>query len=250
MKVEEIADSSPAENKVGIVIPTYNERENLDLLIPRLFALDQRWSVLIVDDNSPDGTAQRVCELKKTYPNLFCLSRSRKLGFGSAYRDGFRFALDQGFDVIVQMDADMSHPPEVIPQMMAQINHYDVVIGSRYVLGGGSEGWPIMRRGLSFFGNFFARTMLKFPVKDVTGGFRCFKRKTLEKIRVETTTTNGYAFQIETLHRICRSGFKVLEIPIVFQSRKHNESKISFCICGEAFLKVLQWSCRRFWPVR
>ncbi|HSV43540.1 MAG TPA: polyprenol monophosphomannose synthase [Candidatus Bathyarchaeia archaeon] len=250
MKVESIGKISSSDNKVIIVIPTYNERENLDLLIPRLFALDQRWRVLIVDDNSPDGTAQRLCELQKTYPNLFCLSRPRKSGYGSAYRDGFRFALENGFETIVQMDADLSHAPGIIPQMVAQMKDYDVVIGSRYVAGGGSAGWPVMRRGLSFLGNSFTRAMLGFSVKDVTSGFRCFKRKALEGIQVETTTSNGYAFQIETLDRICRSGFKVVEIPIVFQSRKRNESKMSFRICGEAFSKVLQWACRRIWTGR
>ncbi len=228
--------------RVLVIIPTYNEVQNIALLLPQLFEIGPHISVLVVDDNSTDGTPQVVKNLCGQFSALFLLSRPGKSGLGSAYRDGFRFALERGFEVVLQMDADLTHRPVFIAPMLAQLSCCDVVVGSRYIEGGRTVSWPFTRWLLSQTGNFFARTLLRLPVYDVTSGFKCFRRKVLLEIGLETMDSEGYIFQVEFLRRTFLKGFRVEECPIVFEGRVFQESKISPGIFWEGFVKVLSWA--------
>lgn len=226
-----------------VIVPTYNERENIAPLLDRLLALPWRVDVLIVDDNSPDGTAGIVVERQKTEPRLHLLQRPGKLGLGSAYRDGFRFALDHGAEHIFEMDADFSHDPDAIGRFLEAIQDADIVLGSRYIPGGRVENWPFSRWLLSYSANLYSRFVTGLPVADATGGFKCFRRRALEGVRLDAVRSEGYGFQIEMSYRCWRRGFRIREIPITFVDRRAGVSKMSRRIIWEAAGMVwrLRW---------
>lgn len=227
--------------KTTIVIPTFNEAENLPKLVSALFALPcPDLSLLIVDDNSPDGTGQIADQLSlETHGRVQVMHRAGKLGLGSAYIQGFQRAMELGAEAVGQMDADFSHPVEKLPEIMETLANCDVVLGSRYVAGGKlDDRWPFWRKGLSAFGNFYARTILGLPIRDVTGGFRLWKRATLQGMPLERVRSNGYVFQVEMTYVATRLGYKFKEIPIYFADRRWGKSKMSFRIQIEAALRV------------
>ena len=209
------------------VIPTFNEAENLPLLVPRVLAQGPQVELLIVDDASPDGTGKIADEIAEANPRVHVLHRTAKEGLGPAYRAGLARALELGADVIVQMDADFSHPPETLPQMFRELEEYDVVMGSRYVNGITVVNWPIERILLSYFGNWYVRKVTGLPITDVTGGFRCMRRNTLEKITASRIRANGYAFQMELNYRLAKSGAKIKEIEFFFLDRTRGASKLT-----------------------
>jgi dolichol-phosphate mannosyltransferase len=227
-----------------IVVPTYNERENISVLVPELLALREDLEVLVVDDNSPDGTAGAVREAAAKDGRVNLLSRPAKAGLGPAYRAGFREALSRGADVVIQMDADFSHKPEVVPRLLEEIERYDVVIGSRYLTGVNVVNWPLSRLLLSYFANVYARWVTGLPLRDCTGGFKCWRREVLEAIDLGSVQSDGYAFQIETSFLAHRKGFKTKEIPIVFEDRHSGTSKMTKAIVREAFWVVLRLGLR------
>ncbi len=228
-----------------VVIPTYNEAENLPRLVSALFALPLDLSVLVVDDNSPDGTGEIAEALKARFAGrVSVLHRTEKNGLGPAYLAGFQKALQMD-DVaaIAQMDADFSHDPAVLPRMAALLesNQADLVLGSRYVPGGRlDEAWPLWRKALSTFGNFYARTILRMPVRDVTGGYRLWRRKTLAALPLARVHAAGYLFQVEMAYLTHKLGFRIAEVPIYFQERRWGQSKMSFAIQVEAAVGVWQ----------
>ena len=228
---------------LSIILPTYNESENLPLLMERLFSLPiPGLNVLVVDDNSPDGTGRIAEELAGRYENrIRVLHRPGKLGLGSAYIEGFRECLKTPAEFMVQMDSDFSHPPEKLLEMVKAIENADVVIGSRYTQGGAlDENWPVTRKMLSAFGNTYARVILGVHMKDLTGGFRLWKRAVVEAIPWERIRSNGYVFQVETAYLTERLGFKIAEVPIYFAERKFGQSKMSLGIQVEAAVRVWQ----------
>jgi len=226
--------------KTTIVVPTYNEKENIEKLVTALFALPLDLNILIVDDNSPDGTGQIVDELKvKTDGKVQVLHRTGKLGLGSAYILGFQTAIQAGADYVGQMDADFSHPLAAIPELVSLLDAYDFVLGSRYVKGGSlDENWPFWRKMLSGFGNFYARTILGMKIRDVTGGFRFWRKETLQAMPLERVLSNGYIFQVEMAYVAARLGFRCKEIPIHFADRRWGKSKMSFRIQIEAAFRT------------
>ena len=217
-----------------VVIPTYNESDNLPLLVPQVLAQDPRIEVLVVDDDSPDGTGKVADELARGNARVHVLHRGQKAGLGPAYRAGIRHALELGADFVVQMDADFSHPPETLPGMLAEIERCDAVQGSRYLTGITVVNWPIERILISWFGNWYARTVTGLPLSDTTSGFRCIRREALERCGVERSRSNGYAFQIELEYRLIRHGARVVEIPFFFLDRTRGTSKMSVRIGVEA----------------
>jgi dolichol-phosphate mannosyltransferase len=228
--------------KLLVVIPTFNEAENIQPMLSALLLLPiEDLHILIVDDNSPDGTGEIVEKLKQENSSrIAILNRTGKLGLGSAYITGFQYGLANGYDFISQMDADFSHPPEKLVELLAVVqNDIDLAIGSRYIKGGSlDKDWPLWRKFLSGFGNFYARSILNLPVKDVTGGFRVWNRKLLERMSLDKIRSNGYVFQVEMLYVACRVGCKYQEIPFYFADRKIGKSKMSFKIQAEAAINV------------
>lgn len=233
-----------------VVIPTYNEAENVPKLIGELFALAiPNLSILIVDDNSPDGTGEIAREIALRHPGIVhVIQRPAKLGLGTAYITGFRYALDRGARYIIQMDADFSHSPSYIPTMLEKIREYDVVIGSRYIPGGRvDERWGLNRIFLSWWANaVYIPLILKLQVKDATSGFRCFRREVLEAIDLYKVRSNGYVFQVEIIYLCEKLGFRVLEIPIYFEDRRIGKSKLNFSVKLEAAFRVweIKWRYR------
>jgi len=225
-----------------VVVPTYNERENIEELIEKTLSTSPDIDILIVDDNSPDGTGEIAKKIAKENPRVKVLHRPGKMGLGSAYVEGFKWALEKGYDFIMEMDADFSHNPEDIPRFIEKIKEYDLVIGSRYTDGVSVVNWPISRLLLSYFANIYARTVTGVPIMDLTGGFKCFRRKVLESINLDTIMSDGYAFQIEMNYRAYKKGFKITEIPIIFIERRAGSSKMSKKIVWEAFWLV--WKLR------
>ncbi len=226
--------------RVIAVVPTYNEIENLPLLLPQILQQDPRIEVLVVDDDSPDGTGKWAEEIAASEPRLHVLHREAKEGLGKAYRAGLRMALDLGADFVIQMDADFSHPPETLRTMLAEIEDHDVVTGSRYLHGITVINWPIERILLSYFGNWYARRITGLPITDTTGGFRCIRRSLLERVGLERIRSDGYAFQIEMNYRFFRQGARVKEIPFFFLDRTRGTSKLTLRIGLEA-LWVVWW---------
>ncbi len=229
--------------RVTIVVPTYNEAENLPKLAAALFALPvPDFSLLVVDDNSPDGTGAVADRLVAEYPGcMSVIHRQGKLGLGTAYIRGFQQALAAGAEAVGQMDADFSHPVEKVPELIAAMDSCDVAMGSRYVTGGRlDERWPLWRKGLSTFANFYARTILRMPVRDVTGGFRIWSRETILAMPLERIKSSGYAFQVETIYISYRLGFRLKEVPIYFADRRWGQSKMSLQIQIEAAILVWQ----------
>jgi dolichol-phosphate mannosyltransferase len=227
-----------------IVIPTYNEHDNISGLIPAILQIDPRFHLLVVDDGSPDGTADAVHELKRTLDpeRIFLLSRSGKLGLAKAYLDGFAWGIGKGYDFLVEMDGDWSHDPKYLAEMYRLSREADFVIGSRYVPGGGTLNWGLGRRALSQFGSLYSRSILGVRIADFTGGFNGWSAEVLEKIGLHTVQSEGYSFQIELKYRAHRLGFQHREFPIVFRERRAGRSKMSGAIALEAFWRV--WSLR------
>ncbi|MFC1809955.1 polyprenol monophosphomannose synthase [Patescibacteria group bacterium] len=226
--------------KTLIILPTYNEIENIGHLIPKIKYIMPDAHILVVDDNSPDGTSKHVKDIELN--NVFVLDRHKKEGLGKAYIAGFKWALKRDYDLIFEMDADFSHNPKYLEDFLVAAEHADVVIGSRYIKGGGVKDWPAHRRLLSRFGNIGARMIAGIPIKDCTSGFKCFKRKVLESINFNNVSSFGYSFQVEMNHLALKNGFKIKEIPIIFTDRKHGTSKMSGKIVREAF--ELLWKLR------
>lgn len=226
--------------KITVVLPTYNEAENLPKLVSALFSLPLDLSLLVVDDNSPDGTGQVAEGLSREHPGrLNILHRAGKLGLRSAYLEGFAKAFETGADVVVQMDADFSHDPAVLVEMARRIESCDVVIGSRYTKGGSlARRWPFWRKALSAFGNGYARTILHFPLRDVTTGYRMWKRRALEGIPLDRIRSNGYVFLVEMAYVAYLMGYDISEVPIHFSDRRWGKSKMSLRIQLEAAVRV------------
>ena len=214
------------QQRAIVIVPTYNEAENIGNLIQKVFETVPDISILVVDDNSPDGTGKIVDDLAAKYQNLDIIHREEKLGLGSAYRAGFRYAIDNGFDLVLEMDSDFSHDPKYVSQLLTLAEEYDVIIGSRYVPGGGTPDWEFKRRFLSRGANIFARFMLGLRFRDGTAGFRCYRRSALEAIGFDETRSNGYAFQVEILYRCRQEGLSICEHPIIFVDRRHGTSKL------------------------
>ncbi len=236
--------------KALIVIPTYNESENIAIMVRSVFEHIPRHldvHILVVDDNSPDGTAAVVEKLiqQSFGKSLFLLVRGGKLGMGTAYIDGFKWGLQHDYNLFIEMDADLSHHPAYLPDMIAHMTRYDVVIGSRYVKGGGVKGWGFGRKMISKGGSLYARLILGLPIQDLTGGFNLWKRKVLEKIDMNGIQSEGYAFQIELKYKAFKAGFTLVEHPIIFKDRRAGNSKMSKRIVAEAMLRVLQMKIRQ-----
>ncbi len=230
-------------NNIHIVIPTYNEAENLNSLVSALFSLAiDRLNIHVVDDNSPDGTGDIAEDLAQKHPGrLSVVHRSDKFGLGSAYISGFRTALEAGADYIVQMDADFSHPPDKISELTKVLSNTDAALGSRYIAGGKLDNrWPRWRKSLSAFGNIYAKTILRLPIHDATGGFRAWRSGTLQGMPLERIRSNGYAFQVEMVYVAYRLGFSFIEVPFYFADRQWGSSKMSFSIQREAAIRVWQ----------
>jgi dolichol-phosphate mannosyltransferase len=227
-----------------VITPTYNERPNVPTLVDRVLSQDARIEMLFVDDNSPDGTGDLIESIAKNNPRVHLLRRPGKMGLGTAYRDGFRWALARDYELIFEMDADFSHNPDHLPQFLAAAESADFVLGSRYLNGKVTVvNWPMSRLMLSYGANIYARIVTGLKLWDATGGFKCFHRRVLEAIDLNDVRSNGYAFQIEMSFRAVRKGFKPIEIPIVFADRTDGESKMSGHIVREAVLMVwrLRW---------
>jgi dolichol-phosphate mannosyltransferase len=224
-----------------VVVPTYNEADGILTLLDAVLHEVPDVDVLVVDDDSPDGTAGLVAGHREHRHRVHLLRRATKDGLGAAYRAGFRWALAASYDTVVQMDADLSHPPDRLPALLAALEHADVAIGSRYVRGGGVRDWPVSRRALSRGGNLYVRLVLGMPVRDATAGFKAFRRAALERIGAVDSESGGYCFQIENTWRASRLGLRITEVPIVFRDRTQGESKMSGDIVREALLRVLRW---------
>jgi len=228
-----------------IVVPTYNEAGNIEYLLDQIFNLEiPVLEVLIVDDNSPDGTAALVQRRAAQDARVHLLTRPQKMGLGTAYVAGFEYALQKGYEFIFEMDADFSHHPKDIPRLLEKMDAYDLVIGSRYLTGVNVTNWPLARLLLSLFANWYTRVITRMPVHDCTSGFKCFHRRVLEAIPLQEIVSNGYAFQIELHYKAWRKGFRILEIPIVFTERLTGRSKMSRQIQFEAALMVWRLKIR------
>jgi dolichol-phosphate mannosyltransferase len=230
-------------NPALVIIPTYNERDNLEAISRAVLAADPRVDILVVDDNSPDGTGQLADALAKELPRIRVLHREMKQGLGRAYLHAFRWALEHGYQYILEMDADFSHDPKYLPQFLDEAERgADLVLGSRNIQGGGTVNWGPGRIIISKGGSLYARTILGVDVMDLTGGFKCFRRTVLESLQLDAVKSTGYAFQIELTYRALKAGFKVKEIPIVFEDRRVGQSKMSRKIFLEALTMV--WKLR------
>ncbi|MFZ1289671.1 MAG: polyprenol monophosphomannose synthase [Melioribacteraceae bacterium] len=225
-----------------VIIPTFDELNNIKKLIPELLNLYEDLDILIVDDNSPDGTGKYVEDLGKQNPRVKLISRTGKQGLGTAYVAGYKFMLQNGYDVAFQMDADYSHDPKEIGNFKKYIDEYDLIIGSRYIQGVNVINWPMKRLLLSYFANYYTKIITGLPLKDSTGGFKCFKRKVLDSINLDEMKSNGYAFQIEMNYKAWIKGFKLKEVSIIFMDRVAGTSKMSKKIVKEAIFRV--WKLR------
>ncbi len=236
-------DDQPADRpeRALVVIPTYNEAENLELIVDRVRASVPEVHVLVVDDGSPDGTGEIADKISAVDTSVHVMHRTEKAGLGAAYLAGFAWGLDAGYDVLIEMDADGSHLPEQLPRLLEALPGADLVLGARWVPGGRVVNWPKRREWLSRGGNTYVRLALGLGLHDATGGYRAFRRTTLEGIDLPTVTSQGYCFQVDLARRTVESGFRVVEVPITFVERVHGESKMSGDIVKEALVKVTQW---------
>jgi dolichol-phosphate mannosyltransferase len=242
-----VPDAAPGTKDAWVILPTYNEAENLERIVDAVLEqLPGSGRVLVVDDNSPDGTGEIADRLASANDSISVRHRERKEGLGPAYLAGFHVALDGGAQLIVEMDADFSHDPGYLPALIAAADEADLVIGSRYVPGGGVTDWGPVRRFISRGGSAYARRALGLPIRDLTGGFKCFRREVLEAINLDTIEARGYAFQVETTYRAIKAGFRVVEIPIVFRDRANGTSKMSKSIVAEAIWRVPAMRYRRW----
>jgi len=230
---------------VLVVLPTYNEIENIDTVLRRARQALPDATLLVIDDGSPDGTAELAESLGHTLGGVDVMRRSGKQGLGSAYRAGFRSGLTDGYDVLVEMDSDLSHDPAVLPTLVAAVaDGADLAIGSRYVPGGSIPDWPVVRRAISRFGGLYSRTMLRLPVQDVTSGFRAYRAGMLEAIDLDRVQADGYGFQVEMAYRVHTLGGRIAEVPIEFRDRTLGKSKMSMRIVVEALVLVTRWGVR------
>lgn len=240
------AQSQPDDNTVPVarrplvVVPTYNERENLEAIVSAIRDNLPAVEILIIDDHSPDGTGDLAEALGKQLGGIHILHRPGKLGLGTAYVAGFRYALADDFTCVFEMDADFSHNPKYLPELLGMAESYDLVIGSRYVAGGDTPDWRLIRRIISGGGNIFARNVLGLPVRDCTAGFKCYRRAVLAAFDLDRINLQGYAFQIETVYQAFKAGFRIGELPIVFPDRRLGHSKMSQQIVAEAFTYVVR----------
>jgi dolichol-phosphate mannosyltransferase len=228
--------------KALIVIPTYNERENLRPLLSQVFAQGLPTEVLIIDDNSPDGTGAMADELAAADPRVHVMHRGGKMGLGSAYVAGFSYALERDYDAVFEMDADFSHNPDSLPEFLRELETADLVVGSRYLHGVTVVNWPLKRLILSYGANVYSRVITGIPIKDLTGGYKCFRRRVLESLDLSRVKSDGYGFQIEINYKAWRKGFRIKEIPILFVDRRAGESKMNRRIVWEAAFMV--WRLR------
>ncbi len=241
--------SYPPIGQVAVIVPTYNERENLECVAVRIRDAVPKADLLVVDDNSPDGTGELADKLASADSQIHVLHRPGKSGLGAAYLAGFQWALDRGYDAVVEMDADGSHQAEDLPRLVDALDDADLVVGSRWVPGGKIVNWPVTRQVISRAGNIYVRLMLGIKVRDATGGFRAYRADALRKIALEDVVSQGYCFQIDLTLRTIRAGLKVAEIPITFVERARGTSKMSNAIVREAFWRVTQWGVAA-WPAR
>jgi len=230
------------DNKILIIIPTYNEAYNIKRLIPEILKQHSNIEILVIDDNSSDNTASIVENMMEINKSIHLIERPSKMGLGTAYVEGFRYALKHTYDLIFEMDADFSHDPNSIPEFLKTIKKCDLVIGSRYIRGVNVINWPLSRLLLSWFANLYTRVITGLPVKDSTSGFKCFRRKVLESIDLDLINSDGYSFQIEMHFKTWKKGFKIIEIPIIFKDRYHGESKMNTGVIREAIFMV--WKLR------
>jgi dolichol-phosphate mannosyltransferase len=229
---------APSEPRAMVIVPTYDEIDNITALVPKILATAPNIDVLVVDDASPDGTGEWVEKMSEEIPRVHCIRRPAKMGLGSAYRDGFRYALEHGAELIFEMDADFSHDPSELPNFMKAAEEADLVLGSRYLYGVTVVNWPLRRLMLSYGANLVSRIVTGLPVKDATGGFKCFHRRVLESIDLERIKSDGYSFQIEMSFHAWRQGFRITEIPILFVDRRVGISKMNRKIILEAFVML------------
>ena len=236
--------SAQAPDRVLVIVPTYNERDNLPLILDRLHRALPEVHALVVDDGSPDGTGELADKIAAGDDRVHVLHRTEKAGLGAAYVAGFRWGLERDYRTIVEMDADGSHAPEDLPRMLAALGDTDLVLGSRYVPGGSLVNWPKHRELLSRAANLYSRLALGVRIKDVTAGFRAYRREVLEKLPLDEIASRGYCFQIDLAWRTVRTGFDVVEVPITFTEREIGQSKMSSAIIREALLRVGLWGAR------
>jgi dolichol-phosphate mannosyltransferase len=228
--------------KVLVIVPTYNEIENVERMINTVLSLPEEPDILIVDDNSPDGTGSKVNDIKKSKEKVHLIQRSGKLGLGTAYIEGFKYALKNGYDFIIEMDCDFSHDPKDISRLLKEINGYDLVIGSRYIQGVNVVNWPLKRLILSMGASLYTRIITGMPLKDATSGFKCFRKEVIESIDLENIHSNGYSFQIEMHYKTWKKRFRIKEMPIIFTDRIDGHSKMGKAIVREAIFMV--WKLR------
>jgi dolichol-phosphate mannosyltransferase len=238
------ATGYPGVGRVLVIIPTYNEADNVRVIVDRVRTAVPEVDVLIADDNSPDGTGELADQLAAADRQVRVLHREGKQGLGAAYVAGFAVARERDYDVVVEMDADGSHAPEELPRLLEALSEADVVLGSRWVRGGRVVNWPMHRLLLSRGGNLYTRVALGMPIKDATGGYRAYRLPVLDKIEVESASSQGYCFQVDLAWRAYRSGFRVVEVPITFLERERGASKMSSSIVREALLRVAVWGVR------
>ncbi|MEO6467526.1 MAG: polyprenol monophosphomannose synthase [Acidimicrobiia bacterium] len=244
-RLQAVGSETVSPPRVLVVIPTYCERNNIRRVLARVRAAVPRADILVVDDNSPDGTAEIVDSARDRMGNIRTLRRESKDGLGAAYRAGFSYGLDHGYDILVEMDADLSHDPAALPALIESVERgADLSIGSRYIPGASIPNWTRRRRALSRYGNAYAAFMLRIPVRDLTSGFRAYRADTLRAVEVETSRATGYAFQIELVDRVMLGGGSIVEWPIAFNDRTDGESKMSPRITVEALALVTAWGIR------
>jgi len=235
---------SAPEGSVLVIIPTYNERENIARILERLHASVPQAHVLVADDASPDGTGEIADSIAANDPRVHVMHRPGKAGLGAAYVAGFEWGIERGYDVLVEMDADGSHAPEQLPRLLAALEHADVVLGSRWVRGGAIVNWPRRREILSRGANIYVRIALGIEVRDATGGYRAYRRDVLEAIDYSAVSSQGYCFQVDLAWRVLGAGYRIVEVPITFAERERGESKMSGAIVREAFVRVGQWGAK------
>ncbi|MEO8889031.1 MAG: polyprenol monophosphomannose synthase [Jatrophihabitantaceae bacterium] len=241
MSIDPTRPDGAGTSRVLVIIPTYNERDNIERIIERLHESVAHADVLVVDDGSPDGTGKIADAMADADARVHVLHRTAKAGLGAAYIAGFGWGLEAGYDVLVEMDADGSHAPEQLPRLLGALDHADLVIGSRWIPGGAVINWPLRREVLSRGANIYTRLALGVPVRDATGGYRAYRRDVLESIDYAAVASEGYCFQIDLAWRSLRGGFRVVEVPITFAERERGESKMSGSIVREAFIRVTEW---------
>lgn len=231
--------------KTIIIIPTYNEIDNIEKMVSAIFDVSADLTILVVDDGSPDGTSDKIKELQANFSKLHLIQREKKLGLGTAYVAGFKWALEGDYDYFFEMDCDFSHDPKEIPNFLKNTKDYDLVIGSRYVSGIRVINWPLERLMLSLAASFYTRTITKLPLKDTTGGFKCFTRRALESVDLSKVIFKGYAFQIELNYKVWSKGFRLKEIPIIFYERRNGASKMNRSLIFEALFGVFKLRIKR-----